>query len=468
MESELIRRQTAKTSFLDFCVEALKPLGHKPAKHHRLLISELEKVERGETRNLMVFMPPGSAKSTYGSVLFPAWYMSRRRRRHVVAASNIQDLAETFSRKVQSTVAENALLLDNNVARENAKAWYTTNGSHYYAIGVGGSIRGVRSELTVIDDPVRTAADVASDTNRNSVWDWFNADIVSRGIPGARIVLIMTRYHEDDLAGRLLAVQPKAWKVVNLPFTALEDDALGRKPGELLWADDDYNYAQDILARRAAAEERGAMRDWNAQYEQDPRPGDGGIFTPGNLQNLDCPLPYADYKKLIRAWDLAATEQTGSNDPDWTVGALLGETQDGRYHIVDVVRMRGGPEAVVETIKATAKADGPRVRISLPLDPGQASKHQVRYITSELRGYSVSSSPESGNKQQRAMPFAAQVNVGNVSLVRGQWNLAYTTELEWFPAGKKDDQVDASSRAFMELVAAPAPAKWRRINVMGR
>jgi predicted phage terminase large subunit-like protein len=157
----------------------------------------------------------------------------------------------------------------------------------------------------------------------------------------------------------------------------------------------------------------------------------------------------------VRAWDLASTDAIGGRDPDWTAGVRMRKDVSGRYVVTDVVRQRGGPHAIEQTIVNTASQDGRRVRVGLPQDPGQAGKAQVAWLTSKLAGYVVESSPESGSKETRAMPVASQVEVGNVAVVDGPWRRAFVDELGGFPSGAKDDQVDALSRAFTMLVATP-------------
>jgi predicted phage terminase large subunit-like protein len=148
--------------------------------------------------------------------------------------------------------------------------------------------------------------------------------------------------------------------------------------------------------------------------------------------------------------------------------------RDGRFIVADVTRVREGPDGVEATIVNTATQDGPAVRVGLPQDPGQAGKQQVLYLTRKLAGYRVESSPESGDKETRASPFASQVNVGNVCILRSEWNSAYLDELASFPGGLKDDQVDASSRAFAMISERPAmvitPSKYAqqaRAQAMG-
>ena len=404
-------------------------------------------------------MPPGSAKSTYTSVLFPAWFISRPRV-NVIGASNSATLAEDFSRRVLSFIREHSKLLGCSLARENAELWETTAGSRYRAAGVGGTIAGHRADVVLIDDPIRGREDAESERIRDKAWNWYTADLLTRLRPGGRIVLIQTRWHEDDLAGRILEREPGRWRVIKLPAIAGEDDLLGRAPGEFLWSDDEYGYGNLLKQAYARAQQTGAMRDWASLYQQEPRPADGAIFKTRQIVVEDAAPARGE---TVRAWDLAATAQLGTHDPDWTVGVKLRRTVEGRFYVLDVVRMRGGPDEVEATIVNTAKLDGPTVKIGLPQDPGQSGKQQVLYLTRKLLGFKVESSPESGSKTERASPVASQVNVGNFSIMRGSWNAAFLDELASFDSGRKKDQVDALSRAF-GMVIVDKIAIWARLN----
>jgi predicted phage terminase large subunit-like protein len=213
-------------------------------------------------------------------------------------------------------------------------------------------------------------------------------------------------------------------------------DPLGREAGEALWPE---RFPLKALERIRA---NTFGRDWSALYQQRPVPEEGEFFLVDNMPTKDV----SDVVERVRAWDLA-----GSRDGDFTVGVRLGKTRDDRYVVEHVARFRGLPNVVEDRVLETARADGSRVKISLPKDPGQAGVHQVLSLTRLLAGFDVVSSPETGDKVTRAKPFAAQVNVGNVALADGGWVDAYREELRAFPHGKYDDQVDASSRGFMEL-----------------
>jgi len=181
------------------------------------------------------------------------------------------------------------------------------------------------------------------------------------------------------------------------------------------------------------------------QYRQRPAPLDGGLFKPGKLQVVEA-IP-AGRISWVRGWDLSST-----TDGDWTAGAKLGQLEDGRYIIADMERERFGPDDRDALIKNTAARDGKLTHVSIPQDPGQAGKTQALYLTRKLAGYSVTTTPESGDKVTRAEPFASQVNVGNVLMLRGSWNDHLIEEMRTFPNGTNDDQIDALSRAFEHLI----------------
>ncbi len=171
--------------------------------------------------------------------------------------------------------------------------------------------------------------------------------------------------------------------------------------------------------------------------------------------------------RIVRAWDLAASTAAAA-DPDWTVGLKLCREDSGRLAVLDVVRLRGGPLEVEQAIANTAARDGRAVVVGLPQDPGQAGRAQVAWLARSLAGYAIVASPESGAKATRALPVAAQVDAGNLAIVRAGWNLAFTEELRDFPHGSKDDQVDALSRAFDMLIGPKPPTRRLNVPLMAR
>lgn len=308
-------------------------LGFSPARHHRLIIEKLEAVERGEIKRLMVFMPPGSAKSTYGSVLFPSWYLGRNPSRAVLAASHTTELAERFGRKVRNILADEPYqsLFDTRLAEDSQAAgrWATAQGGEYYAAGAGTAILGYRADLGLMDDPVagREAAD--SEREREKVWEWYKSDFYTRLKPDAAIILIMQRWREDDLAGMLLDDAKEGgeqWDVLRLPMEAEEGDVLGRAVGEPLWPEW-FKPEQIDQAKRDA-------RNWLALYQQRPRPESGGEFKKDWLRKYKNKPEKTNNYIIV---DPAGEKKVGR---DYTAIWVLGCNHDQNIYVLDMIRDR--------------------------------------------------------------------------------------------------------------------------------
>jgi hypothetical protein len=269
---ELIARRNAAASveaYIAYC-----ELGFAPAEHHRLILRELEAVERGEVSRLMICCPPGAAKSTYASMVYPAWYLGRNPTHSIIAASHTQELAERFGRRIRNLFGsvEHRNVFCVRLAGDSGAAgrWETQRGGEYFAVGVGGAVAGRRCDLGIIDDPIRGREDADSDRVRARIWAWYTDDFKPRLKPGAAQVLITTRWHEDDLAGRLLERERDGWKVLELPMEAMADDPLGREVGERLWPE----WFTEEMVEQAKLD----VRAWNALYQQQPASEQGDYF----------------------------------------------------------------------------------------------------------------------------------------------------------------------------------------------
>lgn len=340
--------------------------------------------------------------------------------------------------------------------------WGLTSGARLVTRGVGNPPTGVNPiSLLVCDDPIKSREEAASPTMRDNVWQWWTGSIVQRFWPRTRAVIIATRWHEADLIGRLreqeaaLPPERRTWTFVNLPALALEGDPLGRAPGEALWPE--AKPAEFLHALRA---EMGAY-EFEAVFQGNPTPREGSVFKVGALQYVDAADVPEDLRRC-RAWDLAATEGGG----DYTAGVLIGRSGDGYTYVLDVQRGQWDAAERNARLRSTAEQDGASVPVRLPQDPGQAGKEQAGALTRLLSGYAVTALPVSGSKEVRADPFAAQVNAGNVRVVRAAWTAAFVEELRAFPGGANDDQVDAAADAFAQLAggrvivsAATAPVE---------
>lgn len=276
-------RRDCRSNLMAWAIEALSDTEYTPARHHQLLIEKLTAVADGKIKRLMVLMPPGSAKSTYASMIFPAWWFCRHPMSAVIGASHTAELADRFGRKVRNLTVLHSATLGYSLLPDNRAAgrWETNRGGEYFAVGVGGAVTGRRSDLMIIDDPIKSKEDAESETVRNKVWDWYRDDLYTRMKPGAAIVLIMTRWHEADLGGRLIEnmqIGGDQWDVLKLPAFATDaDDPLGRAPGEPLWPE--WESEGELAMKRQTLGER----DFGALFQQDPRPAGTSFFDVQNI-----------------------------------------------------------------------------------------------------------------------------------------------------------------------------------------
>lgn len=246
------------------------------------MIRFLEEVCRGGIDRLMILAPPGSAKSKYTSELFLPFWFANHPRTAAIHCSHTAQLADHFGRRVRNYISAYADTLGYGLAgdKKAAAIWETSSGGEYIAAGVGGTITGRRADIGLIDDPVKSKEDAESPTIREKTWNWYKNDFYTRLKPDARIVLIMTRWHEDDLGGRLLEeekVGGDKWTVLKLPaFAEDANDPLGRQVGEALWPG--WEDAAKLNRKRKVIGER----DFGALYQQNPRPAGTSYFEVAN------------------------------------------------------------------------------------------------------------------------------------------------------------------------------------------
>lgn len=420
--------------------------------HHRVVCDALMKVFRGETKRLIINIPPRYSKTELAVINFMAWCFGKAPDSEFIHVSYSATLAANNAFQTRNLVQEEAYLkvFPNLTLRDDSKAkddWRTSEGGVCYSQGTGGTITGFGAGklrdtfggAIIIDDPHK-ASEARSDTIRKSVIEWFQNTLESRtNSPDTPIILIMQRLHEEDLAGWLLdGGNGEVWE--HLELSAIQPD------GSALWPD--KHTIQELNRMELAA-----PYVFSGQYRQRPSPPAGGFFKPDNIEIVDA-LP-SEILKEVRAWDLASSE----NEGDFTAGPRMVKGKDNIIYIVDMVHGQWGPDGVNRTIKQTAEIDGKKVVIRLPQDPGQAGKSQAKSFITMLAGFSVVVETVSGDKITRAQPFAAQVNVGNVKMLRGPWNKTLIDELRNFPNAKYDDQVDGLSDGYNYLLDAKKRAK---------
>jgi predicted phage terminase large subunit-like protein len=402
------------------------------APHHRLIASKLEAVERGGIKRLIISMPPRHGKSMLASEFFPAWFLGRNPDRYVIAASYAQELSDDFGRKVRNQIQDttfkavfgNVGLADDSTS---AKRFNTQKGGAYFAVGVGGAITGRGAHLLIIDDPVKNREEAESETFRRRAWDWYTSTAYTRLMPDGAIVVIMTRWHEDDLVGRILREHNhEGWEVLELP--AIDER------GVALWPE---QYSITVLEniRRTIGN-----RDWSALYQQKPTPDEGDYFKREWVHWYDT-LP--THLAFYGASDYAVT----SNGGDYTCHLVGGVDPDGNIYIPPDGFWRGQSDslvwvnALIELIKhfkpvAWAEETG---QIRSALDPLITRRQREEQAWCYREAF-----PTRGDKAVRAQSIRGRMAQHMVYLPKGApWVDDFIGELLNFPAGKNDDQVDA-------------------------
>lgn len=447
MERERRRAKADLYTFARWMFRQRKGYAWREARHHALICDALMRVYRGECKRLIINVPPRYSKTELAVVNFIAWSFGHVPDAEFIHASYSGTLAGNNSANVRELVQHHefaSIFPDCSTASDARAHWTTTKGGVMYATGAGGTITGFGAGkyregfggAIIIDDPHK-ADEAASDVIRQGVIDWFQNTVESRkNSPDTPIIVIMQRLHERDLAGWLLGGgNGEEWELLSL--SAWNDD------NTPLWPE---KHDAPTLQRM----EKAAPYVFAGQYRQKPAPPTGGVIKPDLIPIVDA-IP-ANVLQWARGWDLGA-----SVDGDFTVGLRLGKMADGRFVIADVKRDRLETAQRDQLIKNTADGDGRgMVKQSLPQDPGAAGKAQIQYLSTQLVGHTLHFTPETGDKVTRASPFASQINVGNVVMVRAPWNDAWKDEARLFPNGTFDDQVDAGARAFNALMGPAA------------
>lgn len=427
--------------------------------HIRELCSALEGVTNGDIKRIIINVPPGCMKSLLVSVFWPAWQWARNSKLRVITASYSSTITIDQNRKVRDLITSpwyQSLFEVKLVEDQNTKVRFNTSaGGWRIATSVGGALTGEHPDIIIIDDVI-TAEQAASDADRKAANTWFDRTVSTRGVArGVAIVVIAQRLHEEDLPGYLLAkggwdhicfpmrYEATVAKTPDKPAHTADPRDPRTEEGELLWPA--LFTEEKVKQLELDLDEYGTA----GQLQQRPSPGGGGLFKREHFKFIDAAPKVA---RRVRGWDTAGSEGKG----DYTRGVKIAEA-NGLFYIEDVVGAQLSPDGVDKLIYVTAELDGKFVPVREEKEGGASGLAVIGARAKLLRGWDYLGVAISGNKRTRVKPLRAQVEAGNVFLVRGTWNEPYISEMCGFPTGKHDDQVDASSCAFNAVLLEPMP-----------
>lgn len=429
------------------------------ARHLERLCDALEAVERGEITRLMVFMPPRHGKSEIVSKKFPAWYLGRNPDKEIILSSYAADLAYDFSRIARDTLAERGpeLWQVQVASGSSAVGRWGVEGTRggCVAAGVGGPITGRGANVGIVDDPFKNAEEAASATIRDKVWEWYRSTFRTRLAPGGAIVLVMTRWHEDDLAGRLIAEMQSGgeqWTVIEMQAEAEAGDPLGRAIGETLWPEHGFDRAWAEATKRAVG-----SYFWQALYQQRPSAPEGELLKRNWWKRYAVMPPPAWFDEIIQSWDMTFKDSLSS---DYVVGQVWGRKGADRY-LLDQVRARLDFPASLAAVRTMA-ARWPTARAILIEDKANGPAI-IATLRREIPGL-IPVEPQ-GSKAARVSAVSPQIEAGNVYLpdpTLAAWVGDFIEECAAFPNGAHDDQVDAMSQALIRMAAPVARAYGQR------
>jgi len=344
-----------------------------PGKHLLFASYKIAHAVRRGNGRICISMPPRHGKSRLvGEAAIP-WFLEQFPERHVILISYNGDKAQEWGRKARDTIRSRPDLFSVSVREDMARVdrFETDAGSEAHFLGINGGVTGKGGHLVIIDDYIKDITEALSPAFRERQWMQFLANLDTRLEPGATVIIVATRWHSDDLIGRVTQ-RMEDWEVISLPAIALENDAIGREPGEPLFPER-YDLKRLEQIRRA----RAGTYLWESMYQQRPMDDTMGFTDPEWFQILDR-LSMAEEAELqkVRAWDLAATSAGG----DWTVGGLLGKhTPSSGCYIMNVKRKQLSPADVEKMVRTTAEADGRDVTILIEQEPGSSGKALVEH-----------------------------------------------------------------------------------------
>jgi predicted phage terminase large subunit-like protein len=419
---------------------------YKGAKHHQIIAEHLEAVERGEILRLIITMPPRAGKSELASRRFPAWFQGRDPYRQFIFATYNATFAQDFGREVRDIMLtpEYGLTFPGTKLKRDSQAsdrLQTTEGGLMVFVGAEGSVTGRGADLLLMDDPIKSRDEAESATIRDKVWNFFTSAAYTRLMPGGRIVIILTRWHEDDVVGRIFNsdyVDPEEsakWKVLTLPAIAGQHDPMGRAPGEALWPE---RYPLETLnsIRKVIG-----SRDWSALYQQQPTPDDGSYF----LRSMFKPYQPGELPRNLRKYGASdhAVGEKQQNDAS-VLGCVGIDENDDIWIMPDIDWGRFAPDVAVDLMLEQFRRHDP---VFWWAEKGHISQSLGPFLRKRMREtqtyQSIEEMTPSVDKLRRARSIMARAAVRQIRVPAfAPWWPDALSQLLKFPNDAHDDFVD--------------------------
>ena len=454
--------QYSKKNFLAFCVALYK--GFKLGWHIDLIAKKLEAVERGEIKRLMIFVPPRHSKSLVSSQLFPAWYLGRDPTKQIIATTYGDDLARDFGRKVRNIMIESEykFIFPEVSLAEDSQAigkFNTNQDGIYIATGIGGAITGRGADLLLIDDPVRNRKDADSEVIRENIWEWYTSTARSRLMPNGAIVIIQTRWHKDDLSGRLLKQMSEGkgeqWEIIDLPAIANRNEE-HRKEGDPLWPE--MWSLEELQKTRAAIGER----EWYCLYQQTPMDPENQIFHAEYFRYYE-QLPEGELTTLM-AVDPAFKK---SKKSDYSAICVVAKHHDKTY-VLDYVRAKLNPSELITEIIRMWKKWKP---FKLGIEAFAAQTVIGFYLRERAAGENIGIDYEEilqkDDKLTKIKRLEPYFRDGKILIKKHMTELE--KELLSFPQGDHDDLIDSLQMTFEFGIfdVMPQTSEWDYFSHLG-
>lgn len=457
---EELDKRRARESFLAFY---MRMTGFLPQPHHRLLCGVCQAIEEDVISRAMVFMPRRTAKSTICTQLFPAWIMGRHPGEKVMSAVHTQEYAAKTGKLVRNLLRSPQYPFDTALATDSQAKdhWATTAGGEYNGFGLmGGSTHGNPASFLICDDLIKGRKMAMSDHMRQEAWETYKADLVSSLQGRKKTLMITTRWHQDDVAGRILPEDydgetglfndretGEEWYVLSIPAMAeKENDPLNRAIGEYMWP-------EEFADKFDAARKRGGWI-WSALFQQRPSPAEGLMFTADHIQRYSKASLDLTRMQVYIASDYAVTEEGAGDNPDWTVHEVWAVDEARNIYLIDIWRGRTQSDRWVAEWIRLVKKHKPLMAFE---EQGQIIKAVGPLINATMQDESVFVArrqiASTTDKPSRAQTLLGLAAMGKMYLprrheVEGDTLVAldaFEAELLTFPGGTKDDTVDAAT-----------------------